>query len=657
MADSSQSVLLKAIEFHKKGDFGAAESLYRQVLADDPASADALHLLGLVLFVRGKPEEARDLLQQAVDQKPEMALFHFDLGCVLESGNNLDAAESAFNKAIDRDPSLAQAHFRLGNVLRKKNRMPDAVRCYEEASRLDPNSFDAFNNLGAAYKETGNIDKAEQALRRAAQLRPERAECQNNLGMALSAKGLTEEAIACFSRAIALDASCMSAYLNLGKDLMLMGDLSSAIKVLRRAHEKCPEDATVHSTLLVALAYDPDISPSTLCEEHACWDRIQMRKTTVFRNPSNSRDPDRRLRIGYVSPDFVSHPVAHFLEPVIAHHDHASFRIFCYSDVARPDETTERLKTYADCWRSISLMDTDAFCDMVQSDEIDILVDLAGHLALNRLPAFIRKPAPIQISWIGYPCPTGLRAIDYRLSDSIINPPDEQVVSVETPIRLESGFCCYTPFANAPSVNDLPCGQTNRMTFGSLHNPLRLNAKVLELWAKLMLSVPGSRLLIFRTSLSAWCRKQVIAIMSVMGIAEERIIFRNELLPDGHYLGIYHLVDIALDTFPWSGHTTACEALWMGVPVLTLCGEHPASRMTSSVLTRVELNDFITRSPQEFVAQGTRWANQKSALEEIRVNLRRKMKNSPLCDGKSFTKTLEGAFREVWKKHCMKLPG
>jgi predicted O-linked N-acetylglucosamine transferase (SPINDLY family) len=359
------------------------------------------------------------------------------------------------------------------------------------------------------------------------------------------------------------------------------------------------------------------------------------------------RDKSRKkIRIGYVSPDFCMHPASRFIEPILRFHDKDAFDVFCYSDVARPDEISEKARKLCTSWRDISHASDDEVARLIKGDDIDILVDLSGHTARNRLLVFAKKPARIQASYLGYPNTTGLSAIDYYLSDNVVDPAGHDRFYAEKLFRLDNCFCAFMPYDNTPPVNDPPAQKAGRITFGSLHALTRLNTRVIDLWSALLRTLASSRLCIVRNTLVGSVRERLYAEFETRGISRGRIDMRNTLPPCGH-LAFYHDIDISLDTFPWSGHTTACEALWMGVPVVTLCGDRHAGRMVSSVLAAAGLTDCIAQTPEEYITIACRLASSPDSLQSIRQGLRARMAQSVLCDAKSFTKRLEDAYQRM----------
>jgi predicted O-linked N-acetylglucosamine transferase (SPINDLY family) len=373
-------------------------------------------------------------------------------------------------------------------------------------------------------------------------------------------------------------------------------------------------------------------------------------------NHKNDVESIRRLKIGYVSPDFRQHSVSFFCQPLIQHHNRQLVEVFCYSEVKSSDDVTDEIMTSADEWRPISGLPDEAVAEQVRQDGIDILVDLAGHTAENRLLVFARKPAPVQITWLGYPNTTGMPVMDYRLTDDIADPPGEaDQYHSETLIRLPDGFLCYSPPDDAPDVSGLPARQTARITFGSFNNLPKINEAVIALWSRLLLKVPKSDLLLKSKQFAdAHVRQRFVDLFTSHGIAAERITLLPRVPSTAGHLALYHRVDIGLDPFPYNGTTTTCEAMWMGVPVISLRCERHAGRVGASVLTRVGLKELIAESEEQYVEIGMKLAQNLDGLEMLRAGMRARMSASALCDAKSFARTMENNFQMIWKIWCQK---
>lgn len=513
---------------------------------------------------------------------------------------------------------LSELHGTLAVVRWSQGKLAPATESFRQAVALEPDSPEANNNLGHALWMRGELDEALGPLSHALKVSPHFPEALNNLGMAYLRKGSVALAIRCFQESLRLN----------------------------------PNSGLVHENLLMALNYSPSADPGDVLAEHRRW--ASRHEANAPRFPTAvDPDPDRRLRIGYVSPNFSQHMVASFVEPILAHHDLSQVEVIAYAEEVVRDATTERLRSMTHGWRATNGLTDHQVAKCVWDDRVDILVDLAGHTGYNRLGAFAYKPAPIQVTYLGYPNTTGLSTIDYRLTDAVADPPGEPAWYSETLYRLPGCFCCYRPWPDAPPVSPLPAARNGYVTFGSLHDLAKLNEGVFDLWRSVLINAPGSRMLVFRHTLRGQTVDDVkrwIAGES-WGIAEDRVEFRHEPGERG-FLGVYDDVDILLDCLPWSGHVTTCEALWQGVPVLTLRGDRHAGRLSTTVLATLGMNDWIADTAERFRLAAFRRANDKATLMELRSSLRERIRLSPLCDAASFTQKLEAAFRDMWRTWC-----
>ena len=377
----------------------------------------------------------------------------------------------------------------------------------------------------------------------------------------------------------------------------------------------------------------------------------QVSRPTAY---ANVREAARRLKIGYVSPDFRGHSVAYFVEPLLKGHDRQAVEVFCYAEVTRPDTVTAHLQGLVDHWLVTVGLSDEELAERIRADGIDILVDLAGHTANNRLRVFARKPAPVQVTWLGYPNTTGLEAIDYRLVDAVTDPVGEaDAWASETLVRLEGGFLCYGGLKDAPEPTVPPCLKTGTVTFGSFNNPAKVSAATFDAWATLLSRLPQARLLLKgKPFADAATRALFLARLGERGVAAERVELVAWLPGTAAHLALYHRVDIALDPFPYNGTTTTCEALWMGVPVVTLRGDRHAGRVGASLLSQIGLTDLIANSVEEYVEIALALARNPGRLDDLRRALRPRMAASPLCDGRAFARKMEAAFRTMWQVWC-----
>lgn len=594
-----------------------ANALYEQVCGIDRGDADAWFMWGAVAGMLGRHHDAIERLQRSAALRPQHARTHYNLGIALRSAGCWTDAVASFREAVRLEPAYAEAHDCLGHALITLNRLEEAAAALEESLRIRPDNAEMRSNLGSVYQARGELARAEACYREAMRLKPALAIGFDNLGSVLAAQGRHEEALA----------------------------------VYRAGLSRNPTDARAHSNLLLTLNY-LDLDPREVLKEHRSWAERHGCSSEI-RKHANSPDPERRLRVGYVSPDFREHSVAYFIEPVLAAHDRSRFEVCCYSDVPRPDSTTERLRTYAAVWRDIAGWSDQRVLEQVMADRIDILVDLAGHTAGNRLTVFVRRPAPVQVSYLGYPNTTGLTAIDYRITDAWSDPPGSEAFYTERLLRLPGCFLCYQPPSDSPDVSSLPFDQNGFITFGSFNNLAKLHPDVIDCWAELLRTVPGSRLLIKNPSLrDSQVRQRLNDDFCARGIGADRLELHSPASTTRDHLALYGRMDIALDTFPYNGTTTTCEALWMGVPVVTLTGAAHAGRVGTSILRTLGLQALIGADRKDYVARAAGLARETAALRRFRAELRHQLRVSKLCDRGAFAVRLENAYRAGWRLWC-----
>ena len=538
--------------------------------------------------------------RRALELKPDYAEAHNNLGVALKDQGKLDEAVACYRRALELKPDYAEAHYNLGNALKDQGKLDEAVACYRRALELKPDYAEAHNNLGVALKDQGKLDEAVACYRRALELKPDYAEAHNNLGVAFKDQGKLDEAVACYRRALELKPDYAEAHNNLGVAFKDQGKLDEAVACFRRALELKPDFAAAHSNLVYTQMFCPGYDAQTLYEEHRRWNRQHAEPLEKFIQPHlNDRSPDRRLRIGYVSPDFRRHPVGRFLLPLLESHDHQSFEIFCYASVRIPDAMTDRCRAHADVWRDVLGLSDEQVAHAIRQDQIDILVDLTMHMANNRLLVFARKPAPVQVTYLAYCGTTGLSTMDYRLTDPYLDPPgrDERFYC-EQSVRLPETYWCYRPPVETPPVNALPALEAGHVTFGSLNNFCKVSSAALAAWSRLLQAVPGSRLLLHAHAGSH--RERVRRFLTEQGISAERVVF-VDFQPTAEYFGVYRQIDVALDPFPYGGGTTTCDALWMGVPVVSLAGQTAVGRGGVSILSNVGLPELVAQDSEQYV--------------------------------------------------------
>ena len=645
----------QAMRCHQSGRLADAERLYRLVLSRAPGHPMALHYLGLAAHQQGRASEGIDLMRQSTLAAPHQPVFHLNLAQVLHSVGRREEAIAEWQRAVALDSNLAQGHAQLGICLGELGRLPEAIASLTRALKIDGSKAESHNALGNCLMGLNSFEQAEAAFRRATELRPTLMVAWNNLGNALRELGRLGDAEAALRRAIELAPDHAAVHSNLGHCLQSQGRIEESLAELRTAAKLDPNWVEVQSNLLMSLHYDPELSPQAIFEEHRQWAAQGADVLTAAAPPHrNSPDPDRRLRVGYVSHNLTRHSVAYFLEPILASHDPRQVEVTCYADVPSPDETTARIRQACHRWRGIVAMSDERIADLVRSDQIDILVDAAGHTSGHLLRVFARKPAPVQVTYIGYPDTTGMRAMDYRLTDAVADP--EAVTDAwhtERLVRLPGCAWCYRPPADAPPVAPAPTLANGHVTFGSFNNVQKLNDRVLDLWAQVLCAAPGSRLLLkahgFADSLT---RQRVLQRLEQHGVDRGRIDLLRKTPAPVEHLADYARVDVGLDPFPYNGTATTCEALWMGAPVITLAGTAHVSRVGASLLGAIGLNHLVASTGEEYVRIAASLSADVSPVAEMRSRMREKINASALRDEIGITRAIEAAYRRMWARWC-----
>ncbi|MFQ5642932.1 MAG: tetratricopeptide repeat protein [Thiogranum sp.] len=598
--------------------------------------------------------EARELYLKICRKTPQDKEAWLELSVVSRKLGALQEAEQACRKVLEHHPNDPDALHALGAVLHRQQRMAEAVACYQQALQINPDNVETHYFLANAFREQGAIADAEAEYQNTIALQPDHIEALNNLSALLTNQGEVQRAAELLRRALQIQPNSHQMLINLGRTSLHAGNANEAEAAFRQVIKLQPGLADAHSNLLACLNYLQDRDSLAIFEDHRHWSEIHTSSIQLFTAWSNKPDPQRRLRVGYVSPDLCEHSVARFLEPVLSRHDRKQFEVTCYSDVAHPDATTTRLRGLCAHWRETSGLSHEQLAECIRKDRIDILVDLTGHTAHNRLPMFARKPAPIQVTWLGYPNTTGLSAIDFRLTDARADPPgDTEALHTETLVRLPFGFLCYGAPQDAPETGQPPSQSAGHVTFGSFNNLAKTTPEVIRVWSRILAAVPDSRLLLkSRATGDPGARQQLLSRFGKLGINSERIGFLDPLPSHYAHLSAYRQIDIALDTFPYNGTTTTCEALWMGVPVITLAGRVHAARVGASLLAQVGLEDLVTADEDEYVSTAVQLSGNTERVAAIRNGLRETLRYSSLCDEGGFTIELEQAYRRMWTDWC-----
>jgi len=591
---------------------------YRRAIELDPHFPEAHSNLGTALAIEGRLDEAESCCRRAIGLKPEFAEAHQDLGAVFVLQGRLDEAIASFDRAIALAPNLVTAYLHRGDVYRSKRMHKAAILNYQESLDRGGTLGAVYLNMAISYCEIGQPDLAVECCQKGLELQPRNALLCNTLAYALH----------------------------------MQGQVDAMLEWSRRAIELAPDNAALHGNLVYALNYVPGVDPASLFAEHLAWGKRHADPLTEQAAPhDNEPAPVRRLKIGYVSAHFCRHAVHYFSEPLLAAHDHEGFEIYCYSDSPLEDDATARIRAAADHWRRTSHDTDEELAEMIRNDRIDILVDLAGHISGNRLLVFARKPAPIQVTYIGYQNTTGMAAMDYRLTDERADPPGRSdALHTEKLVRLPLSFFCYRPPDEAPPITPLPARAAGQVTFGSFNSFSKVTPQVLDVWLTILERFSGSRLLVLADR-SGFVERRLGELAREHRLDPGRIVI-VERRPHKEYLQLLQVADIALDAFPFNGHTTTCDSIWMGVPVVMLEGETYASRFGGSVLANVGLESAIATNTDEYVEIAVGLAQDLDALEKLRAELRPRMANSVLLDFAGFTRNVEAAYRQMWHDWC-----
>jgi predicted O-linked N-acetylglucosamine transferase (SPINDLY family) len=569
-----------------------------------------------------------------------------------QQAGNWQEAERLYRLVLQVAPQQLEALHRLGLLTSELGRHAEAASYLEQAVRLRPDVAHFHANLGLVYQRAGDLERAAAEQEDAIRLLPTFAGAHFNLGVVRREQGRLDEALASYREAARLEPTWPMPLNNLAAVRAEMGQHDEAVAAYRQVCELQPDSAFAHSNLYYALHFGHGDDQELLAREHQRWYERHARPLEQFLRPhANDPDPYRRLRVGYVSTTFCEHPVARFLLPILECHDRAQFEVVCYSS-GSTDPFTQRLRQHADQWRDVAGLSDERLTELIREERIDILVDLSMHVGFNRLLVFARKPAPVQVCYLAACSSTGLHTMDYRLSDPYLDPPDAtSTYCSEETARLPESYWCYRPEPDLPPPGPLPAEQTGHVTFGCLNNFAKVTPMVLSRWREMMRSLPGSRLLLHARG-GSHCDR-VRQFFAEAGIEPDRIAFVGRL-PYREYLRTYERIDLALDTFPYVGGTTTCDALWMGVPVVSLVGKAPQSRGGWTILSNVGLPELTVRSSKDYVQTAMALAGDLPRLASLRTSLRPRMEQSPLTDAPRFTRNLEMAFRTMWQRWCEK---
>lgn len=602
-------LLASADNSFDRHEYEAALGQYRQILELSPDDIEAMTGLAMCCVWLDRRREAIVLLTEVRRHLPESMDLLYMLGDVYYKERRRKEATNCFQQVLTHEPHRADVHFQLGRIAKDENRPEEAYRHFKTAQELDPGFVDAYGLMGVLLSKHCRYAEAEAALKQACELCPEYLLGLNNLGSLYKMQGRLTEAYRCY----------------------------------RTALDIAPGNAPVVSNYLFALNNDPALSPEEIADEH-----MRLAPTIVMPLPNDAPSayptPGDTLKIGYISGDFYLHSVSYFLEPVLMEHDRKRFEIYCYSSCTFPDETTRRLQALPLVWREISGISTQDVAHMIRNDGIDVLIDLAGHTADNSLAVCAMRPAPVQATWLGYPATTGMSQIDYYITDAVCDPPGTEHLYSETLCRLPGVFSCYLPPMEFPEVSPPPYESNGLVTFCCFNSFAKVNEKLMGMWADILRQVPDSRLYLKSMPLGDQkTRNRIASFFSERGVESERLIMRTIATTPLEHLAEYAKGDIALDTFPYNGTTTTCEALWMGVPVISLAGSSHVSRVGLSFLSVLGLESLAALTPDDYVSKAVSLALDRKKISWFRNNLRSMMAHSPLMDAFSLTRNLENA--------------
>ncbi|MEO8004600.1 MAG: tetratricopeptide repeat protein [Betaproteobacteria bacterium] len=668
------------------GNADEAKESFERALALDPADIYANYNLGRQLVARESLAEAEPLLMRAIAGNPDFVDARVVLSGLLESkGNFIDAATelekvlqiqpdyfgalknyaevlfklqrtddaiSALRRAFAMQPHDFAVNFKLGTLLLQTDKGREAERHFQAALRSNPDSLESRVGLVNIHLEQNDLDAAALQAETVLRKRPDWVDLLFDYGLILKRMNRYAEAESVFRRAVALDKTYARAYQMLGAVLTVQSRVKDALEVFETGRQHCTDAFELESAEIFALNCLEDISIDDLFARHVDFgNRIEQHYAARFENFTNIRDPGRRLRIGYVSGDFQYHVVPLFLLPLLEERDRSAFEVYCYATGDTDDAYTARVRRLADVWRPASRMKSEDLADMINADAIDILVDLAGHSGSPNLRVFAQRPAPVQATWVGYLNTTGLTRIHYRISDERCDPQGlTDRYHTEKLVRLPHSQWCYRPFEEVAYEPEAACVKNGYVTFGSFNQTFKISSQVRALWGRILTQVADSRFVVVGV-VNDRAREDLLRDLENDGVDRARITMAP-YLPVEEYYRWYNRVDIALDTMPFSGGTTTCDALWMGTPVVTMPGVRSWSRSAGSILTTLGLQDWIAKSPEDYVRLAVQFAGNPALIAGLHKSLRSKMLDSPMTDKRQFARDMESAYRRMWQSWC-----
>ncbi|XP_011046928.1 PREDICTED: probable UDP-N-acetylglucosamine--peptide N-acetylglucosaminyltransferase SPINDLY [Populus euphratica] len=644
--------------------YDTALSCYEKAAIERPMYAEAYCNMGVIYKNRGDLESAIACYERCLAVSPNfeiaknnMAIALTDLGTKVKLEGDINQGVAYYKKALYYNWHYADAMYNLGVAYGEMLKFEMAIVFYELAFHFNPHCAEACNNLGVIYKDRDNLDKAVECYQLALSIKPNFSQSLNNLGVVYTVQGKMDAAASMIEKAIMANPTYAEAYNNLGVLYRDVGNITMAISAYEQCLEIDPDSRNAGQNRLLAMNYINEGHDDKLFQAHREWGRRFMRLYPQYTSWDNPKVPERPLVIGYVSPDYFTHSVSYFIEAPLVYHDYANYMVVVYSAVVKSDAKTNRFREKVlkkgGMWRDIYGIDEKKVASMVREDKVDILVELTGHTANNKLGMMACRPAPVQVTWIGYPNTTGLPAIDYRITDSFTDPPQTKQKHVEELVRLPECFLCYIPSPEAGPVTPTPALSNGFITFGSFNNLAKITPKVLQVWARILCAVPNSRLVVKCKPFGCdSVRQRFLAVLEQLGLEPLRVDLLPLILLNHDHMQAYSLMDISLDTFPYAGTTTTCESLYMGVPCITMAGAVHAHNVGVSLLSKVGLGHLVAKNEEEYVQLALQLASDISALSNLRTSLRELMSKSPVCDGPNFTLGLETTYRNMWHRYC-----
>lgn len=686
--DDRDATVQAAQQLLSAGNHERALELLQAVLSRSPKHAAANNLAGFIALQKGKPDDAEARFRIAAEVEPQNTIYRDNIALAqgmrqqwTETGplrealernplqpelwrklaqaqaaaRRVDAAIAALYEGLSHCPEHPALLHALGNYLHYAGRLTQAATHYAHCLRVAPQWVDAHIDLSLVYLRLLNADLAESAARNAVACAPASARAALNLASVLYQRNRFDEALQHAEHGRALAPGDARTYNQLGMIHAALGDIDKALASYRQGAKLNPDHHTTHTNLMLTLLYSDKTSGREIFQQACAYGKRSLPDGSVTHD--NSRDPERRLRIGFVSGDFRRHVVGLFLMPLFANRDRTQSSYHCYSLNDVPDPFTQMLAGHADHWADVRALDEAQLAERIRADGIDILIDLSGHTSDNRLQMFARRPAPVQVTWLGYPGTTGAAGIPYRFTDDVLDPPGSEGLSTEIPIRLPSGFFCYQPlpqWGGLLQVGDLPAARNGHVTFGAFNNLTKMSPACIDTWAEILRQVPDS-ILVSRAKPFALPaeRERFARHFAQRGVDPQRIRALVYLPEPARHLEIYHDIDIHLDTHPYTGGTTTCDALWMGAPVVSLSGDRPSARLGATVLHRMGLDDLVAANAEGYVHIAVRLAQDLPRLSGLRESMRTRFVASPLHDAPMFARAFDTACRAIWHDWCM----